>query len=47
MTLYEHLSARISGVVDVYLGDLWPRIRFLLMTGLLQDKLETGAAAEH
>ncbi|MBR1175362.1 hypothetical protein JQ617_15475 [Bradyrhizobium sp. KB893862 SZCCT0404] len=49
MTLYEHLPANIREVVDAYVADLRPqpwRIRFLLLIDLLQEKLESGAAAE-
>ncbi|MGY3362833.1 hypothetical protein ACVWZK_009496 [Bradyrhizobium sp. GM0.4] len=49
MTLYEHLPADIREVVDAYVVDLRPhpwRIRFLLLIDLLQEKLETGSAAE-
>ncbi|SDG43684.1 hypothetical protein SAMN05216338_1001297 [Bradyrhizobium sp. Rc2d] len=50
MTLYEHLPADIREVVEAYVGDLRPlpwRTRFLLLIDLLQEKLETGAAAQH
>ncbi|WFU25454.1 hypothetical protein QA649_04205 [Bradyrhizobium sp. CB1717] len=50
MTLYEHLPADIREVVDAYVGDLRPqpwRTRFRLLIDLLQEKLETGDAAEH
>ncbi|WP_164940690.1 hypothetical protein [Bradyrhizobium zhanjiangense] len=50
MTLCEHLPADIREVVDAYVGDLRPqpwRIRFLLLIDLLQEKLESGPAAEH
>jgi hypothetical protein len=50
MTLYAHLPADIREVVDAYVVDLRPqpwRIRFLALIDLLEEKLETGAAAEH
>ncbi|BAC47216.1 bll1951 [Bradyrhizobium diazoefficiens USDA 110] len=50
MTLSEHLPADIREVMDAYVGDLRPqpwRIRFLLLIDLLQEKLESGPAAEY
>lgn len=50
MTLYEHFPADIREVVDAYVVDLRPepwRIRFLLLIDLLQEKLESGPAAEY